>query len=96
MSGLQEYPDVSYPTDLQLRVLARVAAGQSYSRIGTIEHVSSRTVRRMIADLKRQAGVNNAVALGAYAAWRGWLTSRLPTGGSGRLRTDPAPREVRH
>lgn len=61
------------PAGLHLRVLARVVAGESYREIAAAEYISSRTVRRMIKELKSRTGVDNLAALGAEAARRGWL-----------------------
>jgi DNA-binding CsgD family transcriptional regulator len=62
------------PPELQLRVLARVIAGQSYREIATAEFMSSRTVRRLVGSLKQLAGAENLAALAAEATKRGWLT----------------------
>ena len=61
------------PAALQLRVLARVVAGESYREIAAAEYMSSRTVRRLVGELKHRAGAENLVALGAEAVKRGWL-----------------------
>jgi DNA-binding NarL/FixJ family response regulator len=63
------------PPELQLRVLARVIAGETYREIATAEFMSSRTVRRLVSDLKRQSGAENLAALGAEATKRGWLAA---------------------
>lgn len=64
----------SRPADLHLRILSRIIAGQSYHEIGAAEFISSRTVRRLVGDLKRQTGAENLAALGAEATRRGWLS----------------------
>jgi DNA-binding CsgD family transcriptional regulator len=62
------------PPELQLRVLARVIAGESYREIAMAEFMSSRTVRRLVGSLKQQTGAENLAALAAEATRRGWLT----------------------
>jgi DNA-binding CsgD family transcriptional regulator len=61
------------PAALHLRVLARVVAGENYREIAAAEYISSRTVRRLVKDLKGRTGTDNLAALGAEAVRRGWL-----------------------
>jgi DNA-binding CsgD family transcriptional regulator len=58
---------------LDLKVLTRLAAGQRYEAIAAAEYVSSRTVCRMVRNLKKRTGVNSLAALCAEATRRGWL-----------------------
>jgi DNA-binding CsgD family transcriptional regulator len=64
------------PDHLSVKILQRLAAGESYEQIGAAEYVSTRTVRRLVSALKRRAGARTVGALCSQAAQRGWLDRR--------------------
>ena len=76
------------PDELDLKVLTRLAAGQRYEAIAAAEYVSSRTVCRMVRNLKRRTGVNSLAALCAEATRRGWLPPQDPEGDADQLDRD--------
>ena len=64
----------SKPEELEVRILARLAAGHNYVQIAAAEYLSSRTVRRLVRELKQRTGVTSLPGLCAEASRRGWLT----------------------
>ncbi|MBS2531663.1 hypothetical protein KGQ20_02640 [Catenulispora sp. NF23] len=62
------------PTQRQMDILARVASGDDYLRIGHDLYISGRTVRREISRLKVLTGTNSTAELVATAIMRSWLT----------------------
>jgi DNA-binding CsgD family transcriptional regulator len=64
----------SQPHKLEVRILASLAAGRNYVEIATAEYLSSRTVRRMVRQLKQQTGATSLPGLCAEATRRGWLS----------------------
>ncbi len=59
--------------NVELRILRRLVRGENYVEIGSAEHLSSRTVRRLVSELKRRTGVTNLAGLCVEASRRGWL-----------------------
>jgi DNA-binding CsgD family transcriptional regulator len=67
-------PDPRRPGSYEVRILRRLVAGQRYADIAAAEYLSSRTVQRLVCDLKRATGTTSLPALCAEAARRGWLS----------------------
>lgn len=67
------------PHKLEVRILARLAAGHNYVEIAAAEYLSSRTVRRLVRQLKLQTGVTTLPSLCAEATRRGWLAGHDST-----------------
>jgi hypothetical protein len=61
------------PDGLGVSILRRLTAGESYEQVAASEYVSARTVRRVVAVLKRRTGSPTVAALCAEATRRGWL-----------------------
>ena len=77
-------------TTPQLRVLAHLAAGQSYQAIAEELHLSCATIAFHAARLQKRLGVSNNTALVAIAFITGLLTTDIwPPQLSGRIDIDP-------
>lgn len=68
------------PTELQLRILRAMVAGQTVVAIAHTCKIGERTVRRHVDDLAEHVGVKTRLAVLVEAAQRRWL--------------DPAPDEA--
>lgn len=66
------------PQKVEVRILASLAAGHSYVEIAAAEYLSSRTVRRLVRQLKLRTGVTTLPGLCAEATRRGWLSADDP------------------
>jgi DNA-binding NarL/FixJ family response regulator len=64
---------VNQLASVEVRILSRLVRGENYIEIATAEYLSSRTVRRLVSELKRQTGVTNLAGLCVEATRRGWL-----------------------
>jgi DNA-binding CsgD family transcriptional regulator len=61
------------PDEIGVSILRRLTAGESYEQVAVSEYISARTVRRLVATLKRRTGSPTIAALCAEAMRRGWL-----------------------
>ena len=61
------------PSDLELQILTALAAGRTCDEVADHEHLSRRTLGRMIQRLKDQTGCGNLTALCAHAVAAGWI-----------------------
>jgi DNA-binding CsgD family transcriptional regulator len=61
------------PDEMDVSILRKLTAGKSYEEVAASEYVSARTVRRLVAALKRRTGSPTLAALCAEATRRGWL-----------------------
>jgi DNA-binding CsgD family transcriptional regulator len=61
------------PDELELSILRRLVAGESYEQVAAAEYISVRTVRRQVSALKRHTASRTIAALCAEATRQGWV-----------------------